>query len=351
MFRRTTFEYAKTCSRFPVCYEFDVVTLLSRLNQYNKPIRPEPKTAYNNRNPLSHRFLAVISIEMASQDLRASASVPARSSAVGILNSILGQRNQDYVSDAPQSYPSMSFGGPNNTSNNNSYSRGGTSAAFTTADTLPAPPTPDPEASRGRFSLSYNQQLRLWYMLHHPFWEAGMILFSFLLLFGAQLRQLCLPKTMDLTCDVVFLIAFVVLLLDVVFRSVAVPEYFQCSCFTKGGDQQQRRRGCFGRNINRNSKDRPSEFQFGSFLFWCDLLSTLMLLREISFTNLEGSFQEQEVKVNLDAWDMPVRVSSATLETQSLKRLDLAHSFVLSLSLCFLYPAHWAQSCECRITN
>jgi hypothetical protein len=65
----------------------------------------------------------------------------------------------------------------------------------------------------------------------------------------------------------------------------------------------------------------------GSFLFWCDVLSTLTLLTDISFIN-RANFSEQHLVITLGAYGLPVRRSFG--QRASFRRWSF-HSFRLSL--------------------
>lgn len=58
-------------------------------------------------------------------------------------------------------------------------------------------------------------------------WNYTCNVFIFIMLFGSQIQELWLPKSWDVTCDVVFTLSIVLLSLDVVFQSI-VGEFMIC---------------------------------------------------------------------------------------------------------------------------
>jgi hypothetical protein len=88
-----------------------------------------------------------------------------------------------------------------------------------------------------------------------------MCIFSFILLFGAIIRDYTsVSRKGLLICDVVFIITFAFFVIDIIMRMDAKPNYFRI-----------RMPCCSG------------AIEFGSFLFWCDVISTVTLLHEISW--------------------------------------------------------------------
>ena len=57
-------------------------------------------------------------------------------------------------------------------------------------------------------------------------WQAFIVLFTIVLLFGAQIQDLWCPPSSDVAFDVIFTCAFVFLIVDVILRSAADPTYF-----------------------------------------------------------------------------------------------------------------------------
>lgn len=121
-----------------------------------------------------------------------------------------------------------------------------------------------------------------------------MIISSILLLFGAQLRDLAFPASADLAVDCVFLVVIAFLLVDIVSRCDAEPHYFSFwAC------PRQNPVGPTGPTTNNH-------WTMGSFLFWCDVLSTVTLLYDVRlFTERSGV---QEVVIELSDQGIPVCV-------------------------------------------
>ena len=109
-------------------------------------------------------------------------------------------------------------------------------------------------------------------VINSCFWKSLMQIFTFVLLFGNEIRDLWVPDVGDPAVDVIFCIAFGFFVLDIFIRIGIEPNYFK---FNISCNRQ--------RAQNKGSGAGCSYFQIGSFLFWCDVLSASMLLLEISF--------------------------------------------------------------------
>jgi hypothetical protein len=143
-------------------------------------------------------------------------------------------------------------------------------------------------------------------------WRALLVVLTFILLFGAQIRDLAIPKARDTACDAIFTATFVFFVIDMLMRIDAEPTYFLCRC---RGTERDNLEGSWLNNI-----------QVGSFLFWCDLLSTITLLSEISFIYTKG-FSTPSYTIYLDQYGMPVSVGwSGTLGRRSSTCVD-SHTF------------------------
>lgn len=129
-------------------------------------------------------------------------------------------------------------------------------------------------------------------ILNHILWRTFLILLTFILLFGAQVRDLLIPKDGDSICDDVFMATFVVFMVDILMRIDCKPAYFKCSCRS-----QKDVTGVHGAWFNN--------IQIGSFLFWCDFLSTMTLLTEIEYINKRG-FISASFTITLDQFGVPV---------------------------------------------
>lgn len=87
-------------------------------------------------------------------------------------------------------------------------------------------------------------------------WKTILIICSFILLFGAQIRDL-LPPRADTAVDIILVMVFCFFLCDIILRCDSDANYFVCYNCTR--------------------------WNSGSFLFWCDVVSALTLLYDITF--------------------------------------------------------------------
>ena len=101
-------------------------------------------------------------------------------------------------------------------------------------------------------------------------WTAITLLFTVVLLFGPELRILFFPKESDVYFDYGFTTVFAILVVDILLRSYVSPGYFQWSL---------------------PSRSKIS-ITVGSFMFWCDVFSTFILLTDISFLDVNEHFQK-----------------------------------------------------------
>jgi len=111
-------------------------------------------------------------------------------------------------------------------------------------------------------------QDRLSAFINSSIWKCFLISFTILLLFGAKLQDLSVPKDVDLVFDILFSIALCVFGLDIIFRCMVEPQYLEFQ-------------------FKRCGKTRSQLYGFGcclipSMLFWCDFLSTITLFYDLS---------------------------------------------------------------------
>lgn len=146
--------------------------------------------------------------------------------------------------------------------------------------------------------------------LESAYWRVFLLFGNFVLLFGSPIQMLLVPPAGDPFFDVLYTVVLVAFLVDMIFRAAAVPGYFGIHFHTLFPKQSSRQRNssitsrtlscccgclcCCWCCVPRHALCWPT---MGSFLFWCDLASTLTLLYDISFTN-PANFAM--VKVNLD---------------------------------------------------
>lgn len=124
-------------------------------------------------------------------------------------------------------------------------------------------------------------------------WRGFSVLFSVFLLFGSQMRHLWVPESADQIFDIISIVAFAFFILDMMIRIMVEPNYFNFNvCVTN--------RTQFAEN-----KESSANCVLGSFIFWCDLISTATLLYDISFIN-KAQYQFTELHIELDANGSPV---------------------------------------------
>jgi len=127
-------------------------------------------------------------------------------------------------------------------------------------------------------------------ILYSRFWKTTLIIFAIILLFGAPCRALFIPKAGDSAVDAVFFFVFVFFVTDMGMRMDAEDHYFEISCGS-GGKRQSTSWCCC---------------RMGSFLFWCDFLSTFTLLADITWFNKQ-QFSESQFEITLNSFGIPVR--------------------------------------------
>ncbi len=122
-----------------------------------------------------------------------------------------------------------------------------------------------------------------------------MILFYAFVLFGSQVHHIWAPEK-DTVYDILACITFSFCIVDMVFRILVEPDYFKVDIASCRGSM-------LGHTTTVN--DNTSTCSFGSFLFWCDLLSTGMILFDISWINRQH-FDMMVVDIKLDENGFPV---------------------------------------------
>jgi len=128
-------------------------------------------------------------------------------------------------------------------------------------------------------------QDRLSVFINSRIWKCFLIFFTLLLLFGAQLQDLWFPKSADLVFDIFFSIALFVFGLDIIFRCMIEPQYFQFQL------------NCCGKT--RSPFNRSSCCTLPSMLFWCDFLSTSTLLYDLSFISIGPRFLMKTIDITV----------------------------------------------------
>jgi hypothetical protein len=161
-------------------------------------------------------------------------------------------------------------------------------------------------------------------------WKVLLPFFTLLLLFGSQIQSLAVPKRGDIAFDVLYTLGLAFFLVDLCIRCRIEPNYFMFSI-------------C-GRGIG----DAPGSVVCGSFMFWCDLVSTLAFLYDISYVNTRH-YDMITVDIALDPFGQPVSFAKVFLLLDSLILLLAAgatsepvFSFTILIVLS-LPPSHFVR--------
>ena len=115
-----------------------------------------------------------------------------------------------------------------------------------------------------------------------PVWRFLMCCCILLLLFGAHVQNLWCDKDYDDLFDILYTVTFGAFCLDITLRILVVPGYIGCN-FASLRRRYTRWRN--GRRRGGYDDDANSKFYIGSFLFWCDIISTFTILYDISYIN------------------------------------------------------------------
>jgi hypothetical protein len=125
-----------------------------------------------------------------------------------------------------------------------------------------------------------------------------MIFFSFVVLFGSQIQHLWVAPQGDIVFDVLSTITFAFFVLDMTIRIIAEPNYFHFHVGSSSTNTSS------GGGVGESSKDC---LVLGSFMFWCDLVSTGVILYDISYIN-KGHYGIREVDIELNESGAPVSI-------------------------------------------
>jgi class 3 adenylate cyclase len=217
---------------------------------------------------------------------------------------IVGQKNNDYHSDAPtMQHPSETNIHSRGISSRSGMSRGTFASFRLGGEGHSAGSASCWSRCCGCFScLAWPADSRRYFLgriIQSRSWKFILIVFTLLLLFGPQIRDMFIDKAGDTAMDIIFMTALVFFTLDILIRIDVEPNYFSFDLFCR-------------RQRPQASSDLASgwmgcgSYGLGSFLFWCDVVSTLTLLHEISFINRDR-FDEIQINITLDSFGVPVR--------------------------------------------
>ena len=180
------------------------------------------------------------------------------------------------------------------------------------------------------------KRLKMKLLIHSRVWQILSVAFMIVLLFGPQVRDLWSPKTYDILWDVIFILCIVFLCTDVLLRCFVIPSYFPFQVGKKRIDgsvgtaatntatiaSQSVMAGSVGASVaasgpgerkatdGRSANDSNTKFVFkiGSFVFWCDLISTLTLVRDLSLIYYwTNELQTMDIVVGPLPYSIPVR--------------------------------------------
>ena len=157
---------------------------------------------------------------------------------------------------------------------------------------------PLPEFLRDPFERQYFFLV----VITSPLWRFLMCLCILLMLFGSPVQHLWCDPKYDAAFDVLHTIAFCVFCLDIILRILVVPGYisFKYKSLMHQFNWKKRRYSRVDEDLEKWGK-----IDIGSFLFWCDVISTACLLYEISYVN-KSQNKIHTVDIRLDAFGIPV---------------------------------------------
>ena len=162
-----------------------------------------------------------------------------------------------------------------------------------------------PEFLRDRYERQYFFLL----VMTSPVWRLLMALCILLLLFGSQVQNLWCDKDYDTVFDVLYTIALCIFCVDIVLRMLSVPGYVSFNCKPLY-NRIAKFLGRTPRTRYHYYDDEPF-IHIGSFLFWCDVISTLTLLYEISYIN-KNQTEIRATDIRLDSYGIPVSVDKGS---------------------------------------
>jgi hypothetical protein len=221
---------------------------------------------------------------------------------LSFFKTLIGKRSTDYHGDAPQ--PMALSRGRSNSLYGSNRNSGATNQYATSERAAPGDALGGSgEAPAPRWWNNCWRRLVIPAETHkafcsrvikHRIWNSVLILFTITLVFGAQLRDLLFAPPADDYFDYIFLAIIGFFTVDIGMRMNAEPNYFACRAFGRG-------------RLNMEDLTTCWDFQLGSFVFWCEVISTVALLHDISLVR-QDEFDQQEIAITLNQFGAPVRV-------------------------------------------
>jgi len=135
---------------------------------------------------------------------------------------------------------------------------------------------------------------------NHFLWRSLIVLFTIILLIGPPCQLWFIPKSGDTTMDVFYLLGFFIFVTDMVFNFYLDPKYFPCAVYDRKGLHLKNKT----KHFNHQRPCFPCG-SVGSFNFWCDFLSTMCFLAEVSFI-FKGRFDQIVYVIELNEFGFPV---------------------------------------------
>jgi hypothetical protein len=249
-----------------------------------------------------------------SASLRSSANAGNNNNqrTLSFFKTLIGKRSTDYHGDAPQPtalgrgrsnslYGSASnrhSGATRGSADHNNYGHASERAApgEVLGGSEPQPPSWWSTCCRRLIVPAETHKAFCSRIIKHRIWNSVLILFTVTLVFGAQLRDLFFAPPADDYFDYIFLAIIGFFTIDIIMRMNAEPNYFACRAFGRGRLSMEDSTTCW-------------DFQLGSFVFWCELISTVALLHDIAFVR-KDEFDQQEIAITLNQFGAPVRGES-----------------------------------------
>ena len=145
----------------------------------------------------------------------------------------------------------------------------------------------------GLLKVSSKKRTRCKKLIRSHGWKALMVLFYTFVLFGYPLCRIFSVRA--IVYDVLAILAFLFCVVEMGLHVFAEPQYLQYEPASVGARKNQIRGGT----------DTIKSCTLGSFLFWCDFISTGVILYHISWIN-KDHVRLKTFEISLDAYGFPV---------------------------------------------